>query len=53
MVVSKAELAQRLANLEQQYDHQFKIVFSAIRKLLASPAPKEKQIGFRSKSPKK
>ena len=42
MVVSNAELARRLADLEQQYDHQFKVVFSAIRQLMASPPPKEK-----------
>jgi len=41
------ELAQRLDLLESKYDRQFKIVFDAIRELMAPPAPAPKRrIGF-------
>jgi hypothetical protein len=44
---SHADLARKLENLEKKYDVQFKMVFDAIRKLMASPEPKRRQIGFR------
>jgi hypothetical protein len=42
--------AQKLATLERKYDHQFKVVFDAIREIM-NPAlpPKKHQIGFRSR----
>jgi hypothetical protein len=45
MLSSHAELASKLEELEKKYDAQFKIVFEAIRQLMA---PKEvpKKIGF-------
>lgn len=46
MLASNAELARKLANLEKKYDAQFKIVFDAIRHLMAPPEPKKKKIGF-------
>ena len=47
MLQQKTELARKLAALERKYDGQFKMVFEAIRDLMA-PAPKEKpRIGFR------
>jgi hypothetical protein len=48
MIGSHAELARRLDALEQKYDHQFKIVFDAIRRLMAPPPEpvKRKRIGF-------
>jgi hypothetical protein len=33
--------------MEKKYDHQFKIVFDAIKQLLTSPEPKKGNIGFR------
>jgi hypothetical protein len=40
-------LAQRLDLLESKYDHQFKVVFDAIRELMAPPVPAPKRrIGF-------
>ena len=40
-------LAQRLDDLESKYDHQFKVVFDAIRELMAPPAPAPKRrMGF-------
>ena len=43
------DLARRLDALEKKYDAQFKIVFDALRQLMAAPEPKEKKIGFRVK----
>jgi ORF6N domain len=45
---SVAELRQRIDGLERKYDVQFKVVFDAIRELMAPPLPGEKRrIGFR------
>lgn len=41
-----ADLAQRLDELEQRYDQQFKAVFDAIRELMAPPVPERPRIGF-------
>lgn len=47
MLASNAELARKLAALERKYDGQFRIVFEAIRQLMAPPEPKNKRpIGF-------
>jgi hypothetical protein len=41
------DLAKRLDDLESRYDRQFKVVFDAIRELMAPPAPAPKRrIGF-------
>ena len=50
---SNAELARKLEQLERKYDHQFKVVFDAIRQLMTPPEPKRKQIGFHTKSLKR
>lgn len=47
MLSSNAELARKLNALENKYDAQFKIVFDTIRELMAPPANKKGQIGFR------
>ncbi len=39
MLASNAGLARKLAALEAKYDEQFKIVFDAIRELMAAPPP--------------
>lgn len=53
MLTSNAELALKLDELERKYDHQFKIVFDAIRQLM-TPAPTQvKPIGFRIRPQKK
>ncbi len=49
MLASDAELARKLASLERKYDRQFKVVFDAIRELMAPPEPARRRIGFRSK----
>jgi hypothetical protein len=46
MLASNEELAGKLAALERKYDAQFKVVFDAIRQLMAPPQPKNRRIGF-------
>ena len=48
MLASNAELSRRLDELESKYDKQFRVVFDAIRQLMATPARGRKAIGFRS-----
>lgn len=48
---SHAELARKLAALERRYDTQFKVVFDAIRALMAPPAEPPKRIGFQNEDP--
>jgi hypothetical protein len=47
LIESHAELAGKLSLLERRYDHQFKVVFDAIREIM-NPAqpPKKRRIGF-------
>ena len=46
MLASNAELARKLAALENKYDAQFKVVFDAIRQLMSPPAKPKREIGF-------
>ena len=47
MIGHNRELARRLDTLESKYDRQFKVVFDAIRELMAPPVPTPKRrIGF-------
>jgi hypothetical protein len=47
MLTSNAEMARKLETLERKYDAQFKVVFDAIRQLMAPPPePKRGRIGF-------
>jgi hypothetical protein len=46
MLASNAQLARKMDSLEKKYDAQFKVVFDAIRQLMAPPAPKKRKIGF-------
>jgi hypothetical protein len=47
LLATYKDLAWKLEALEKKHDAQFKIVFDAIRQLMAAPEPKEKRIGFR------
>lgn len=47
MLAANKDLARRLEELEKKYDAQFKIVFDAIRQLMAPPGPPTESIGFR------
>ena len=49
MLTSNAELARKLAALENKYDAQFKVVFDAIRQLMSPPAKPKREIGFHVK----
>ena len=47
LLSTHADLARKLEELEQKYDGQFRVVFDAIRQLMAPPAdPAPKRIGF-------
>ncbi|MCG2725569.1 MAG: ORF6N domain-containing protein, partial [Elusimicrobia bacterium] len=49
IIFANKNLAKRLNQLENKYDTQFKIVFDAIRELMAPPAKPKKRIGFTAK----
>ncbi len=53
ILASHADLARKLDALEKKYDAQFKIVFDAIRQLMAPPEPEtpKKRIGFLVEEP--
>ncbi|MBM4276795.1 MAG: ORF6N domain-containing protein [Deltaproteobacteria bacterium] len=51
ILASNKELARRLDELEKKYDAQFKIVFEAIRQLMAPPETKKRPIGFLVEEP--
>jgi hypothetical protein len=47
MLASNRKLAEQLRSLEMKYDKQFRVVFDAIRQLMAEPKPsKNRPIGF-------
>ena len=46
MLASNEDLARKLAALEKKYDSQFRVVFEAIRELMAPPEPNKRKIGF-------
>jgi hypothetical protein len=49
MLATNADLARKLAALEQRYDSQFRVVFDAIRELMNPPAKAKRRIGFRGR----
>jgi hypothetical protein len=47
LLATHIELARKLDELEKRYDAQFKLVFEAIRQLMAPPpSPRKGKIGF-------
>jgi len=54
ILASNKELAKRLDELEKKYDAQFKVVFDAIRQLMAPPEQKtpKRRIGFLVEEPR-
>lgn len=46
LLATHAELARKLVSLEKKYDAQFRVVFDAIRQLMAPPAKAKREIGF-------
>src|SRR4030066_2341336 len=53
IISQNKDLAKRLDELEKKYDAQFKVVFDAIRQLMAPPEPEtpKKRIGFLVEEP--
>ncbi len=49
MISSHRDLLARVEQMENKYDTQFKVVFDAIRQLMAPPRPAKKKIGFLAK----
>jgi phage regulator Rha-like protein len=47
LIASHKDLVKRLDELEKKYDAQFKVVFEAIRQLMAPPEKKKQKIGFK------
>jgi hypothetical protein len=48
LLLSHEEMARKLSALERRYDQQFKVVFDAIRQIMAPEIPpKSRRIGFR------
>ena len=48
MLLSDKDLSRRLDELEKKYDRQFKIVFDAIRQLMAPEIKPKHSIGFQA-----
>ncbi len=46
MLSTHKKLQQKIEEMEKMYDHQFKIVFDAIKELIESPQKQRKRIGF-------
>ncbi len=46
MLSTHAGLARKLEDMEKKYDSQFKVVFDALRQLMATPAKPSKEMGF-------
>ncbi len=53
ILASNKELANKIAKMENRYDKQFKVVFSAIRQLMEEPKkPDKKPLGYQYKNRK-
>lgn len=48
IIMTHKDLRQKIEDMENKYDQQFKVVFDAIRKLLLSPQKPRRKIGFHS-----
>lgn len=46
LLISNNGLKQKIEAMEKKYDHQFKVVFDAIRELLTPPEKPKRRIGF-------
>ena len=51
-LATHTDLARKLTAMEKKYDAQFKVVFDALRALMAEPEKKNKPIGFAAKEAK-
>jgi hypothetical protein len=51
LLLAHEALAKKLASIERKYDKQFKVVFDAIRQIMApDPPSKQRRIGFRPRN---
>jgi len=50
---SNRDLAQKIGEMEDKYDGQFRIVFDAIRQLISPPAQPSRELGFHTIPPPK
>ena len=50
---SNRDLAQKIGEMEEKYDGQFRIVFDAIRQLMTPPAKPSRELGFHIIQPPK
>jgi hypothetical protein len=49
LLITHADLARKLEELEQKYDSQFRVVFDAIRELMSpTTISKKRRIGFKA-----
>ncbi|MGR3302178.1 MAG: ORF6N domain-containing protein [Candidatus Scalindua sp.] len=48
MILTHKDLQRKIESMEGKYDHQFKIVFDTIKRLLEPPEKPKSRIGFRS-----
>jgi len=48
ILASHKDILKKIEDLEGKYDRQFKVVFDALRKIIAPPATPKKRIGFRA-----
>jgi hypothetical protein len=57
LLATNADLALKLEKIEKKYDGQFRVVFDAIRKLMAPASKPTREMGFhtisRPKAPRK
>ncbi len=53
MLANHADLVRKLETLEQKYDSRFRVVFDAIRALMAEPETPKRKIGFRAEEARK
>jgi hypothetical protein len=52
LLATHKDLARRLDELEAKYDDQFTVVFDAVRKLMAPPKRKPREMGYHTLLPK-
>lgn len=52
MLATHSDLARKLAALERKYDSRFKIVFDALREMMADKKKPKREIGFHAAMPK-
>jgi len=52
MVSSHKDLLRKVEEMERKYDHQFQVVFEAIKQLMVEAEKPKRKIGFEAKEPK-